>query len=126
MLTQLLRRAACSGRAALHARRRRLVAVTKPGAPAPLTGALADLVRSKPELVAENALLRQQLLVLRRSVKRPDVIREPRAFHATRVEGLGTFSMGQDTIVVTPLRAKPADQTYPLPWTQQTVHYAAA
>jgi transposase InsO family protein len=31
---------------------------------------LADLPRSKGELVAENALLRQQLLVLRRSVKR--------------------------------------------------------
>jgi len=31
---------------------------------------LADLPRSKGELIAENALLRQQLLVLRRSVKR--------------------------------------------------------
>jgi len=31
-------------------------------------GAARDLVRSRPELVAENALLRQQLIVLRRSV----------------------------------------------------------
>ncbi len=30
---------------------------------------LADLVRSKPGLVAENALLRQQLIVLRRTVR---------------------------------------------------------
>lgn len=34
-------------------------------------GTLADLGRSKAELVAENALLRQQLLILRRQVKRP-------------------------------------------------------
>src|SRR5207302_5371127 len=34
-------------------------------------GTVADLARSKSELVAENALLRQQLLILRRQVKRP-------------------------------------------------------
>src|SRR5205823_15118596 len=51
--------------------RRRVPAATKPAAPILITGALTDLRRSKPELVAENALLRQQLLVLRRSVKRP-------------------------------------------------------
>jgi hypothetical protein len=34
-------------------------------------GTVADLARSKSELVAENALLRQQLLILRRHVKRP-------------------------------------------------------
>jgi len=32
---------------------------------------LADLARSKPELIAENALLRHQLIILRRQVKRP-------------------------------------------------------
>src|SRR5215471_15171301 len=32
---------------------------------------LADLGRSKAELVAENALLRQQLIILRRQLKRP-------------------------------------------------------
>src|SRR5256884_9548799 len=32
---------------------------------------LADLGRSKSELVAENALLQQQLIILRRQVKRP-------------------------------------------------------
>jgi len=49
----------------------RLIAATKPAAPVVLAGTLADLTRSKPALVAENALLRQQLLILRRSVKRP-------------------------------------------------------
>src|SRR2546430_11337236 len=32
---------------------------------------LADLGRSKSELVGENALLRQQLIILRRKAKRP-------------------------------------------------------
>jgi putative transposase len=31
----------------------------------------ADLTKSKSELLAENALLRQQLIILRRQVKRP-------------------------------------------------------
>jgi len=34
-------------------------------------GTVTDLVRSKSELVAENAFLRQQLIILRRQVKRP-------------------------------------------------------
>ncbi len=71
MLVRLLRRLASNGRAALSVLRRQLVAATKPAAPMLIGGALADLSRSKPALVAENALLRQQLLVLRRSVRRP-------------------------------------------------------
>ena len=39
---------------------------------------LADLGRSKSELVAENALLRQQLIVLKRQVKRPTFTRTDR------------------------------------------------
>jgi len=42
-------------------------------------GTAADLVRSRAQLVAENALLRQQLLVLRRSVARPAVTQMDRA-----------------------------------------------
>jgi putative transposase len=34
-------------------------------------GALADISRSKADLLVENALLRQQLIVLHRQVKRP-------------------------------------------------------
>ena len=71
MLARLLRRALDTGRAALSGFRRRVLAATKPVTAVALAGALADLHRSKPELVAENALLRQQFLVLRRSVKRP-------------------------------------------------------
>jgi len=44
---------------------------TKPlGTSLPLS-ALTDLSRSKTELIAENALLRQQLIILRRQVQRP-------------------------------------------------------
>jgi putative transposase len=35
------------------------------------TGTLVDLPRSRVELLAENALLRQQLIVLRRNTKTP-------------------------------------------------------
>ena len=46
---------------------------TKPISSSPVVGTMADLARSRPQLVAENLLLRQQLLVLTRSVKRPHV-----------------------------------------------------
>ena len=49
----------------------RFVAWTKPATTSLMLGTLTDLARSKSELVAENALLRQQLIILRRQVKRP-------------------------------------------------------
>ena len=49
----------------------RFVAWTKPDTTSLLLGTLTDLARSKSELMAENALLRQQLIILRRQVKRP-------------------------------------------------------
>ena len=42
-------------------------------------GIALDLTRSKSELVLENALLRQQLIVLRRQVKRPPLTWRDRA-----------------------------------------------
>ncbi|HVO70057.1 MAG TPA: hypothetical protein VMT24_08430 [Aggregatilineaceae bacterium] len=44
---------------------------TKPITATPLIGALTDSTRSRRELILENALLRQQLLVVRRQGKRP-------------------------------------------------------
>jgi putative transposase len=44
---------------------------TKPATTSLLSGTVTDLARTKTELVAENALLRQQLIILRRHVKRP-------------------------------------------------------
>ncbi len=49
----------------------RFVDWTTPSAPSLMLGTVTDLARSKSELVAENALLRQQLIILRRQVKRP-------------------------------------------------------
>ncbi len=45
--------------------------LTKPIACGPLLATVTDLARNKPQLIAENLLLRQQLIVLNRSVKRP-------------------------------------------------------
>ena len=44
---------------------------TKPITETPLVGAATDMTRGRRELILENTLLRQQLLVLRRQVKRP-------------------------------------------------------
>jgi putative transposase len=49
----------------------RLVDWTKPSNTSLMLGTVTDLARSKSELVTENALLRQQLIILRRQVKRP-------------------------------------------------------
>lgn len=47
------------------------IALVKPATKSPLPCAVMDLTKSKPALLAENALLRQQLLVLNRQVKHP-------------------------------------------------------
>ena len=51
---------------------------TKPLASRLLLGSLADMTRSRADLVAENALLRQQLIILRRQVKRPQLTQPDR------------------------------------------------
>jgi putative transposase len=51
----------------------RFVRWARPLSPGLLEGALVDATRSKTDLIAANALLRQQLIVLRRQVKRPRV-----------------------------------------------------
>jgi len=56
----------------------RFVAWTKPNTTSLLLGTLTDQARSKSELVAENALLRQQVIILRRQVKRPACTKKDR------------------------------------------------
>jgi len=46
---------------------------TKSATPATISGLLSDLPRSRSDLVVENALLRQQLIVLNRQIKRPQL-----------------------------------------------------
>src|SRR5690349_16425786 len=47
-----------------------------------LPGTVMDLARGKAELVAENALLQQQLIILRRQIKRPTCTKEVHAGRA--------------------------------------------
>jgi Transposase DDE domain len=55
---------------------------------------------------------------------RPDRIREPAAFRAAHVDGLGTFALDGPTIRLA--RPSPdADATYSLPWTGRTVRLVA-
>ena len=58
-------------RLCLQSLHQRFVSWTKPETSSFLLGTLTDLSRPKSELVAENALLRQQVIILRRQVKRP-------------------------------------------------------
>jgi transposase InsO family protein len=52
---------------------------TKPAIDGQITGVAADLVRSKPELIAENAFLRQQVIALKRqSTGRPSITQHDR------------------------------------------------
>ena len=55
----------------LQSLQHRFVDWTKPSTTSLILGTVVDQARSKSELVAENALLRQQLLILCRHVKRP-------------------------------------------------------
>jgi putative transposase len=70
MPTHLLQRLLATGRATAQALRHRILAATRPAAAPLLTCTVADLAWTKPELLAENALPRQQLLILRWQVTR--------------------------------------------------------
>jgi putative transposase len=68
MLGRLLRTIRRRAEAGFRATRRRLAAWTRPDtSPSLVLGAVADLRRSRSALIAENALLRQQLIVLARA-----------------------------------------------------------
>lgn len=67
----------------------RLSRWTKPTSNSLFVGTLNDLARTRAELVAENALLRQQLVILHRQVKRsvyPDRSAAPGRARASRQE----------------------------------------
>ena len=74
VLTQIHRFASAGTRALRDC----LARWTRPTTSSVVLGTAADLVRSKPELVADNALLRQQLIVLGRTTKRPRFSRADR------------------------------------------------
>src|SRR5918911_294277 len=79
MLARVLHRVGDLTAVAFRAVRRRLPTAPRPATTSSLVlGTATDLPRGKPELVAENALLRQQLIVLARSTKRPRLTRSDR------------------------------------------------
>jgi putative transposase len=51
----------------------------KPASRSLFSGALSDLTRSRSDLIVENVLLRQQLIILHRQVKRPLLTRRDRS-----------------------------------------------
>lgn len=51
--------------------------LTQPSRHSVVLSPVADLTRSKADLIAENALLRQQLVVLYRQIKKPALLRNP-------------------------------------------------
>ena len=55
---------------------------------------------------------------------RPAVIREPRAFRAAPVEGLGLFVQTAQTITVTTLHPT-SPRVYDLPWSRSSIQLAA-
>ncbi len=57
----------------LHWLQARIKHWTKPATSVLIISILLDLTRSRTDLVVENALLRQQLIVLNRQVKRPQL-----------------------------------------------------
>ncbi len=71
--------------------------VTRPIAHGPVLGTITDLARSKPQLVAENLLLRQQLVVLKRSVKRPRLTWTDRALFVLLARRLATW---KDALII--------------------------
>ena len=70
-LSQLTRFAKRLGARLSTAANQLLRHLTQPASTHLVTGTLADLPRNRSELLAENALLRQQLIVLHRQVKPP-------------------------------------------------------
>jgi putative transposase len=54
-----------------HVIQERFLRWIKPSTTSLLLGTFADMTRGKSELLAENALLRQQLIILRRQIKQP-------------------------------------------------------
>lgn len=63
-------------------------------------------------------------LQLHEAQGRPPSLREPRAFRATQVEGLGLFRCHRGAILLTPL-APTTPRVYHLPWTHQAVRLIA-
>jgi Transposase DDE domain len=72
-------------------------------------------------LLARNLAIGLQV---RDADARPAVIREPAAFRAAHVDGLGTFTLDERAILLSRPLPGP-DATFPLPWTERSVRLVA-
>lgn len=102
---------------------------TKPRNGGLVVGALQDLPRSKTDLMLENALLRQQLIVLKRQVRRPALTGQDRVLMTWLSSRLATWKQAMliiqpDTILrwhrelfkwVWRRKSKPKGHRHPLP-----------
>ena len=70
---------------------RQLRVWTQPTIPSLVFETIADLTRDKSELVLENALLRQQLIVLKRNIKRPKMTDTDRRILVVLASRLGAW-----------------------------------
>jgi len=100
MMTSILRFCGNLGRQA----KQYLKQWTKPATATLVTGAVSDLTRSRAGLIAENVMLRQQLIVLKRQVKRPqltnfDRIRLVLAARCTQYWQQALFIVQPDTVL---------------------------
>jgi hypothetical protein len=81
------------------------VAWTKPDPPLSWLWTLTDLAKSKSEIVAENALLRKPLIILRRRVLQPAWTKTDTMILGLLAKGTGTWE--QDPFIVRPEEASP-------------------
>ena len=100
MFAHSLYRLRAVAQAAAQVLRRNLLAATRPVTAPLIVGTLIDLVRTKPALIVENALLRQQLIILRRSVKRPRCTTADRALLVLLASRVRTWR--QSLLIVQP------------------------
>ena len=87
----------CVTRLCLRSLNDRFVAWTKPDTTSLIAGMLIDLSRSKSQLVAENVLLHQQLIILRRQVKRPACAKTDRMLLVLRARKVQTWKQAHIT-----------------------------
>ena len=73
---------------------------TKPSPIPFVLGSVMDLARGKSELIAENALLRQQLIIPRRQIKRPRYTKTDRLLLMLLAKAVRTWS--QALLIVQP------------------------
>jgi len=79
LLTKILRQVVAVAQPIVKKLETQVKTWTKPTTDSLIGGTAADLVKSKKQLIMENALLRQQVIVLKRQVARPQLTTKDRS-----------------------------------------------